>query len=68
MDNVNINHSGKNLYSGQVLIWNKNQWTPIDQSKFNKDEIIAEFEKNPELYNKIIVEMRNRKINKITKK
>jgi len=51
--------------SGQVLIWDSHTWVPIaHEGGLTKEDILEEFEKNPELYNEVMVEMRNRKINK----
>lgn len=52
---------------GEVLIWDstKNEWIPIDsEAGLTKEDILDEFERNPDLYNDIVVEMRNRKIKK----
>ena len=60
------------VQDGEFLMWDGNDWVaiqmePHDES-YRKEELLDEFEKNPELFNEIMVEMRNRKINNITKK
>lgn len=59
-----------NATDGQVLVLDNNQWIPVDKedNKYTKKELIDEFEKNPDLFNEIMVEIRNRKINEIIKK
>ena len=55
-----------------VMVWDQvfNNWVPIKPPNHNyrRDRLLDEFEKNPDLYNEIMVEMRNRKINNIMKK
>lgn len=55
------------IKNGQILTWKKGfEWVPVNYNdKYIKSELIDEFEKNPELFNDIIIEMRNKKINKI---
>ena len=49
------------------LMWDGNDWVlvSLEPSKYCKEELIAEFEKNPVLYNEVMLEMRNSKINDI---
>jgi len=50
--------------NGKVLVYDKGNWVPMYPNTLEKERILEEFEKNPELYNEVMVEMRNRKINK----
>jgi len=57
-----------NSQSGEILVWSGDDmgWVPIaEEGGLTKEDILEEFERNPELYNEVMVEMRNRKINKI---
>ena len=57
------------VQDGSFLMWDGNDWVNVQMGgyddSYRKDELIDEFEKNPELFNEIMVEMRNRKINNI---
>ena len=60
------------ISDGEYLMWdsNSNGWVPVQMEpndEYRKEELIDEFENNPDLFNEIIVEMRNRKINQIKK-
>ena len=57
------------IENGEVLVWDNGGWIPvIPNDKHTEEELVDIFEGNPELYNRVMVEMRNRKINNITKK
>ena len=52
--------------SGDILVWDSNNWVHLaTEGGITKEDILEEFERNPELYNEVMVEMRNRKINKL---
>ena len=57
------------IEGGEFLMWDGNGWVAVQMEAHNEEyrleELIDEFEKNPELFNQVMVEMRNRKINKI---
>ena len=58
------------LKDGEFLMWEGNGWVAVQMEPGNgyrKEELLDEFEKNPELFNEIMVEIRNLKINNITK-
>jgi hypothetical protein len=59
-----------NVEYGEILIWDaiKNQWIPVaSEGGLTKEDILDEFERNPDLYNEVMIEMRNRKIKNIKK-
>ena len=56
--------------SACMKIWHNNTWTPIVMTEDFHDrrkELLEEFDKNPELYNDIVVEMRRKKIERLKK-
>jgi hypothetical protein len=57
-----------NPQSGEIMVWSGDDmgWVSIaEEGGLTKEDILEEFERNPELYNEVMVEMRNRKINKL---
>jgi len=55
--------------TGDILVWGDGGWIPIaNEVNLSKDDIIDAFENNPELYNEVMLEMRNKKIKKIKNK
>lgn len=68
MDGVHTGSLKHDEATGQILVWDGkiNSWIPIaEEGGLTKEDILDEFEKNPDLYNEVMVEMRNRKINKL---
>lgn len=57
------------LEGGEFLMWDGYSWIPIQMEPHDDshrlEELIDEFEKNPDLFNQVMVEMRKRKINNI---
>ncbi len=57
--------------TGDVMMWNGAQWVTYNhkESSYNqrKRELMDEFDKNPELYNEIVLEMRRKKIERLKK-
>jgi len=64
-DNPKVGDIRHDPKEGEVLVWNGDEWISLAfEGGLTKEDILEEFEKNPELYNEVMVEMRNRKINK----
>ena len=59
--------------TGDVLMWNGVQWVIYNPKEDptllerRKKELLEEFDKNPELYNEIVTEMRRKKIERLKK-
>ena len=57
------------IENGAFLMWDGNNWVEVQMysgdDSHRVEELVNEFEENPDLYNQVMVEMRNRKINKI---
>ena len=60
-----------NIKSGQILVWQGDSWIPCSPTEHSSDhrkkELMEEFDKNPELYNEIVTEMRRKKIERLKK-
>ena len=60
------------IKNGVYLMWDGQDWVEVQlephDDSHRLEELVDEFEKNPDLFNQVMVEMRNRKINKIKDK
>jgi hypothetical protein len=62
-----------NYSNGDVMMWNGAQWVTYNAKEDptllerRKKELMEEFDKNPELYNEIVTEMRRKKIERLKK-